>query len=1101
MKKFITIAATLFLIAIIGSLLLVNNTRNTGKDIFPDPPNKRSSFSPKASVEDIDSRNSFFFNILRDPASNTIPRNIRAKELDFASKNDVSYKTKRTGYTYSWSEVGPADVGGRTRAIGIDVRNSNIILAGGVSGGLYRSTNKGSSWTLVNNPDDYNGITWIAQDVRSGHQDTWYYVTGEFAGNSASAQGWSAFYFGNGIYKSTDNGLNWSLITGSESNSASWDSKYDFMSKVIVNPQTGSVYVCCNGYGIVKFSQGGVFSSAQLVLGNSNAYTWSDIDIHADGTIVAFLSQNNYSGGTQTKTPGLYVSNNDGVTFTPINSTTTLPSYYDRGVVRIAPSNSNIAYIFLVNDTTPYFYKIDLLNSVLTDRSANIIEYSAKTKEKLGEQGDYNMTLAIHPDNDNFVVVGSTSLFRSSDGFATTPAIDYTWIGGYGNPATASFMYPNHHPDCHITLFDPNNHNSVWSGHDGGLSYCSDITANSTSSSYLAWIDKNSGYNITQFYDIALNKEANSGVYMGGSQDNGTPYFNVDNGGTISSSQDISSGDGAYCAFTNDCILASSQNGFVNRYTYNSSTSSWEWTSVHPSAVPEGDKLFIHPFVMDKTDDRIMYFPAVNKMWYNTNIKEIDNNLDEGTTKNWNSYSVTDEGYIITALAVSANPAYTLYAGAYDNNGVPKIYKIDNANTASKTINNISIAAVPSGSYPHHISVNPQNGNELIVVFSNYNITGTYYSADGGTSFTAIEGNLTGSVSAPGPSIRSSAIVDYGGQKFYLLGTSTGLYRADDLNGSSTVWQKVESTKIGSVIVNDIEFNPLDGKVGIGTHGRGIFIGKTSSTLYVSNPISSYSYSLNEKQSVDVSLANVFGGSSSFTYSITSNSNSALLTPTLSGSTVNVAITQDLQQTGTIVVRATSGGNYVETSFSIKVGDLVVYVENPIPAVSYGVNEKESVDVSLANVFGGASSYTYSITSNSNTALLTPTISGSTLSVAITKDLEGTGAIVVRGTSGSSYAETTFNVTIGASSAIEEIPSANFTVYPNPTTGICYAKLTDINYSGMTISIIDTKGAVLRSIKVKEGNTMIDMTDYSKGLYFIKISGSNKQATRRVVLK
>src|SRR5437879_5647218 len=65
------------------------------------------------------------------PATGKIPENIRAKELAFASTLPAQYAHNKKGEF--WQSRGPANVGGRTRAIAIDVTNENVILAAGVS--------------------------------------------------------------------------------------------------------------------------------------------------------------------------------------------------------------------------------------------------------------------------------------------------------------------------------------------------------------------------------------------------------------------------------------------------------------------------------------------------------------------------------------------------------------------------------------------------------------------------------------------------------------------------------------------------------------------------------------------------------------------------------------------------------------------------------------------------------------------------------------------------------------------------------------------------------------------------------------------------------
>ncbi len=78
---------------------------------------------------------------------------------------------------------GPINRGGRTRALGIDVRTQtapNItIIAGGVSGGIFKSVDNGATWVNKLSPDVIHSVTCIAQDTRPGQENTWYAGTGE----------------------------------------------------------------------------------------------------------------------------------------------------------------------------------------------------------------------------------------------------------------------------------------------------------------------------------------------------------------------------------------------------------------------------------------------------------------------------------------------------------------------------------------------------------------------------------------------------------------------------------------------------------------------------------------------------------------------------------------------------------------------------------------------------------------------------------------------------------------------------------------------------------------------------------------------------------
>ena len=86
---------------------------------------------------------------LRNPATGRIPANIREKELQFAktlpTKEQLlmqKREIKNSSYLqdYNWTQRGPYNIGGRTRALALDVNNDNTILAGGVNGGMWKST-------------------------------------------------------------------------------------------------------------------------------------------------------------------------------------------------------------------------------------------------------------------------------------------------------------------------------------------------------------------------------------------------------------------------------------------------------------------------------------------------------------------------------------------------------------------------------------------------------------------------------------------------------------------------------------------------------------------------------------------------------------------------------------------------------------------------------------------------------------------------------------------------------------------------------------------------------------------------------------------------
>ena len=803
-------------------------------------------------VEKKKARTDYFFNLLRDPATNSIPPNIRSRELNHAKQlpgrnggwlRKSGTATMQAIGDITWHMAGPNDLGGRTRALAFDQDNPNTILAGGVSGGMWKSTDGGSTWQLKTDPNQNMSVTSVVQDPTS--PDTWYYATGEFRGNTASDRGGTASYYGTGIYKSTDNGESWSRLAATTDTDAGWNSQFDFISRVVVNPTNGDVYFAANGFGVFKSSDGG--ASFNLVLGSSGGYRYVDVIVNQNGDLLAALSENDASG-SQPYNPGIHRSTDDGNSWTDVTPAD-FPSTHDRTYLAFAPSAPDTAYSYTYegtgsgSDENISFFMLDFANDGIEDRSANLPDFGDPVGF-VNTQFNYNMVMGVKPDDPDFVLLGATNLFRSLDGFATAPEDadsdglsddsekDEYWIGGYAKTNNVS-QYLNQHPDQHVLAFHPNDPNIMWSGHDGGLSKTTDVTASS-----VGWEDTDEGYVTGQFYTVAISSEADDDRIMGGTQDNGTPYYRFSsNNQQTTTLEDVSSGDGAYAFWGTDYAFVSSQNGSVLRLGVESDGSitspfeppSGSWSSVYPSEAE--NQLFIHPYAIDPNDETIMYYPGGTTMWRNTEIDQIPDQNNGGTTTGWESFEGTSStGYTISTLEVtSLNPSNRLYYGASSSSGTPELFRLDDASN-SNTPTDISILEASSGAYVHDIAVNPYDGDELIAVMSNYNIVGLYHSADGGENWTAIEGNLEGGSQNPGPSIRNAEILPTEEGNLYLVGTSTGVYSTMSLEGGTTNWVRESddgsSGSIGYSVAEYIMARPSDGTIAVGTHGRGVFVGR-----------------------------------------------------------------------------------------------------------------------------------------------------------------------------------------------------------------------------------------------------------------------------------
>ncbi|HRP02908.1 MAG TPA: T9SS type A sorting domain-containing protein [Candidatus Kapabacteria bacterium] len=778
---------------------------------------------------------------LRDPNTGKIPDNIRSKELNFI-KNTFNLSSSKVGNKFlsssEWTNRGPFEIGGRTRAFDLDIRNENILIAGGISSGMWKSTNGGADWTRTSKPYQLQSVSCLAQDRRPGKENNWYYGTGEYWGNSADISG-------DGIYKSTNNGDSWDVLPSTLSKQInSWDNPFDYIWNIAVDNTAplnkDVVYVATTSYGIYRTTDGGNMWAA--VLGGGDGATFSDITISPKGVIYATLSSN----GKNNK--GIYRST-DGINWTNITPAN-FPKDYNRTVIGIAPSDENQVYIVSETpgagkETTDSqgnrlfhsLWKYTYISGngggdggVWENRSENLPKPEA-TRGQMNSQRGYNLVIKVKPDNPDVVFIGAVAVYRSNSGFKN---YDYAWIGGTcpDESCDYDYRYTNHHSDVHALFFSPNNPNIFYTGSDGGIHKTLDAMSNK-----VEWISLNNGYFTTQFYTVALSHGShNSTEVIGGLQDNGTLLTRnekLDERWT-----NPLKADGFYCAISND-----------NRFYYASQNATWQphikiyrveqdknGNNIKQTRIdPAGGKDFIWntPFLLDPNNDNIMYVAGGKMVWRNNDLSLIPNETKHDSTNiGWDSLSktridykedVSPIGEVITALGISTKPANVLYYGT----NVGNVFRIDNANQGNPTPINIKGQSFPGGAYVSSIAVNPDDAMKVVVSFSNYGVISIYYSDNGGNSWTSISGNLeenpngTGS----GPAVNWIEILKYNDKYVYFAGTSTGLFSTTFINGANTAWQLEGKDQIGNMVIDMIDARHSDKYVAVGTHGIGVFTG------------------------------------------------------------------------------------------------------------------------------------------------------------------------------------------------------------------------------------------------------------------------------------
>ncbi|MGB3007397.1 MAG: T9SS type A sorting domain-containing protein, partial [Chitinophagaceae bacterium] len=148
--------------------------------------------------------------------------------------------------------------------------------------------------------------------------------------------------------------------------------------------------------------------------------------------------------------------------------------------------------------------------------------------------------------------------------------------------------------------------------------------------------------------------------------------------------------------------------------------------------------------------------------------------------------------------------------------GAGRIIKIENANTASPVATIINAGAgMPSASSVFiNCIVTGSNDQNLIACYTNYGLDNVWVTNNGGTSWTACDGNL------PNMPVRWALFNPFDDTKA-IIATETGIWETDLLNGASTVW--TSNTTFPNIRTDMIKYRSSDGTIIAATHGRGIW--------------------------------------------------------------------------------------------------------------------------------------------------------------------------------------------------------------------------------------------------------------------------------------
>ncbi len=809
-----------------------------------------------------------------------------------------------------WIARGPFNVSGRTRAVAVDRNNSNILFAGGISGALYRSIDKGQTWNRVSSPSFDKSVSCIVQDPREGFGNIWYYSTGELFQAASTGDERTGSLMGSGIFMSEDNGLTWKKIIRD----------FGFYQKIVVSKVTGQVFAA-QGMGFSKvlpdehgreiwfldrFIEHGQFCHTDIFINHETDELFGTIATE-DGLKIFYAPSS----------------------VSPFRDIT--PSFHQdkfafpmtlKSVIGGSPNNPNRYTLYFFNshmedDDTENPFGFFICN--VSKRNGEVDFQWRNQTQFLPEDiqnsnfDAYKMCIAVKPDNPDVVFIGHKDLYRSLSGFRNSRTEK---IATHKNSSELKNQHFIYHVDQQSITFFPNNPNHMLVGTDGGVYYTSNNMAKATND-LIGWNSLNFGYNTNQVYSVSIPQERNSNMLVAGVQDNGT-WISFDNGENHHWTQ-LMEGDGMHCTFTNENkVYASSQSGKISKLNIFKNEGSFSVDKVIESNFEWGRKPF---YCTDPNNNAIFYVADDTRRIRRYGLEE-----DFGYVPEF----VVNQDDFISVMEISKFPSTSLYVGTKAG----KLFKILNPSSNNPVVSDITHENFRDA--VSWITIDSRNSENIFAVVSNRISGGVFYSNDGGEEWHDVGGIMNHD--APGdfrpPSVRCLAIHRVDENPDYLkilLGTSIGLYstRDIDLNDEGRLedvrWAMEAENSIGNTIITDIECRSSDGMVAIATYGHGVF---TTKMGFENNPV----YALKEipdivfKDENDISilpLSDYFRDleGDPISYRVTSNSNYDAVSAWVRDEKLFVNASQSTHGSSFITLKATSNGKSIYSHFRAEVSN------------------------------------------------------------------------------------------------------------------------------------------------------------------------------------
>ena len=697
---------------------------------------------------------------------------------------------------FSFRSVGPAFMSGRIADIAIDPNNENVWYVAVGSGGVWKTTNAGTTWKPLADKQPFYSTGAITLDPNNS-QTVWL-GTGENVGGRHVG-------IGHGMYLSRDGGKTWKNKGLKKS---------EHISKIIVHPtDSNTLWVAAQGplwssggeRGLYKTTDGGATWRQTMNLDEWTGVTDLLIDPRDPNVLYAASWQRHrnvaaYMGGG----PGtaIYKSVDGGESWRKLK--TGLPSSNMGKIgLAISPMQPDVIYAAI---------ELDRKKGGVY-RSANAGESWEKMSDTVsgGTGPHYYQELVASPHHFDRIYLMNVRVLVSEN----------------GGKDFYTMKESNKHSDNHAMVFKADDPNYILVGTDGGIYETFDDTEN--------WKFVNN-LPLTQFYKLAVDDAYPFYNIFGGTQDNNTqggPSQTFNRNGISNADWFVLLGGDGHQPATEpdnpDIVYAQSQQGNLHRVD----RTTGEAVYIRPqNGLDEPYERFNWdaPILVSQHDPKRLYFGS-QRVWRSENRGDSWNTISSDLTKNeerlalpimglqqswdaaWDVYAMSTYN-TITSLAESAQDENILYAGTDD--GLLHATKDGGATWNTLTVD--KLPDVPATAFINDIKADMFDANVAYVALDNHKFGDyrpmLYKTTNGGKSWKSITKGI------PEGTLIWRLVQDHVNPQLLFLGTEYGVYVS--LN-QGDAWHKF-SNGMPTISVRDLAIQKRENDLVAATFGRSFYI-------------------------------------------------------------------------------------------------------------------------------------------------------------------------------------------------------------------------------------------------------------------------------------